>query len=77
MLSTLYGYSKHCKIKGQLLLLHDNSYHIIGFNVQFSEAEFVLRDPESHEYHCSQLETDVNASKLYGINRNSCLNKLK
>ena len=42
------------------------------------ESDFTLRDEESHQRHCSELEGESGseALKLYGINRDSILNKL-
>ena len=42
------------------------------------ESDFTLRDEESHQRHCTELEGESGseASKLYGINRDSILNKL-
>ena len=47
------------------------------FMLQFSEADFVLRDPVTHSAQCEELELDSTASRNYGINRNSSLNSLK
>ena len=45
--------------------------------LKFKEADFILRDPSTHQYHCAQLELRADASKEYGINRNSYLNELR
>ena len=46
--------------------------------MQFLESDFTLRDEESHQRHCTELEGESGskALKLYGINRDSILNKL-
>ena len=49
---------------------------IISFT-QFKEVDFIIRSPHSHKQHCLELEHNTNASKEYGINRNSCLNELR
>lgn len=45
---------------------------------QFHEKQFELRNKQSHEDQCSQLESDTcgETSKQYGINQNSVLNQL-
>lgn len=45
---------------------------------QFHEKQFQLRNKDLHEEQCSLLETDISgeASKEYGLNRNSILNQL-
>ena len=45
---------------------------------QFLECDFTLGDKVSHERQCSELHgaSNSDASKLYGVNRNSILNEL-
>ena len=45
--------------------------------LKFKEADFILRDSSTYQYHCAQLELRADASKEYGINRNSYLNELR
>ena len=53
-------------------------YVLLLLRMQFTEKEFELRDKTSHEQHCKSVQEDSsgNASKEYGINRNSILNQL-
>lgn len=48
------------------------------FVKQFFESDFILRDPVSHDYHCSLLEGILAAedSVTYGVNHVSVLNKI-
>ena len=41
------------------------------------ETDFVLRNKETHERQCSLLNDDPDASKEYGICRNTILNQLR
>ncbi len=50
---------------------------ITYFNTQFREGDFILRDATTHQQHCVQIELSANASKEYGIKRNSHLNELR
>ena len=45
---------------------------------QFFESDFTLRDPMSHDYHCSLLDGMLAAedSVTYGVNQNSVLNTI-
>ena len=45
--------------------------------LKFKEADFILTDPSTHQHHCAQLELLADASKEYGINRNSYLYELR
>ncbi len=58
-----------------------NGPHVITFSFtfskQFREDEFTLRDPNSHDLQCAEAETSSDASKEYGVNRNSILNELR
>lgn len=55
------------------------SYFLYAISkLQFTEKNFQLRDKTTHEQHCRSIEEDSSgdASKEYGINRNSILNQL-
>ena len=47
--------------------------------LQFSEEDFTLRDPSSHDHHCSLLQGSLASedSTTYGVNSTSCLNQIK
>ena len=48
----------------------------INLYKQFREIDFILRDPSSHNQHCLEIENTTEASREYGVNRDSILNEL-
>ena len=51
--------------------------HIVCLCIQFSESDFELRTIDDHLQHCDELETNVEASTEYGVNRKSVLTQLQ
>ena len=51
---------------------------ILTYVEQFFESDFTLRDPISHDYHCSLLDGTLAAedSITYGVNHTSVLSKI-
>ena len=49
------------------------------FLLQFRESDFEIRDPETHDGHCSLLSGPLASedSTTYGVNGPSCLNEIK
>ena len=64
----------HCLFRLLPLLL--SAVHFISF--QFTEEQFLLRDPASYDYHCSLLDGTLATedSTTYGINYRSPLNQI-
>lgn len=53
--------------------------NIVEFYIfQFVESDFTLRDPASHDYHCSLLDGTLGTedSITYGVNHKSALNRI-
>ena len=61
------------------VILNNVLYYITFYfhYTQFREGDFILRDATTHKQHCVQIQSRADASKEYGINRNSHLNELR
>lgn len=58
--------------------MHRDYVILLSYVIQFTEEEFVLRNPEAHDYHCDLLDSSLSAydSTTYGVNHRSPLNKV-
>ncbi|XP_064474117.1 uncharacterized protein LOC135388470 [Ornithodoros turicata] len=45
-------------------------------NLKWEERDFTPRTPSAHARHVTLVESDPSLSKVYGVNRESCLNEL-
>lgn len=72
----MHGNPGNCKNGGKTVEIH-TSLTLLCLSFKFNDSFFTKRTKMEHIGHCTEILADQDASKEYGVNRNSILNELR